>query len=246
MLLLAGRVMLQSGANASRIEETLMRLAIACGVDSIDVFCTLTGLFLTVVKNEEVLTRVMSIRGHGTDLGRIAEVYALSRDLETKHITFDAAVDRLKELILHTTAVGYSPGVRLLGNGLSSGAFAVLLGGGLSDFVPATLAGLFAALVYARVGRSSPDFVAIFFAVMMGTLWALAAASLSIGSLRYITVGVVMPLVPGLALTNAVRDLIFGDLISGLSRGAEAVLSAAAIAGGVYTILVLFKTGALI
>lgn len=246
MLLLAGRVMLQSGANASRIEETLMRLAIACGADSTDVFCTLTGLFLTVVKGDEVLTRVLSIRGHGTDLGRIAEVYGLSRELEAGNISFEAVVDRLKVLILHDSAVGYSPRVRLLGNSLSSGAFAVLLGGGLSDFLPATLAGLFAAIVHARVSRSSPDFVAIFFAVITGTLWALAAAGLSIGSLRYITVGVVMPLVPGLALTNSVRDLIFGDLISGLSRGAEAVLSAAAIAGGVYTVLVLFKTGMLI
>jgi uncharacterized membrane protein YjjP (DUF1212 family) len=49
-----------------------------------------------------------------------------------------------------------------------------------------------------------------------------------------------VPLVPGMALTNSIRDLIAGDLLSGVSRGAAASLSAAAIAGGVYTIILWF------
>lgn len=243
LVLLAGRVMLESGANASRIEETLMRLALSCGVDSIDVFCTLTGLFFTVVKNDEVLTRVLSVRQHGTDLGRIAAVYDLSRAVESRAVDCHTAIDQMKAMVLHESMIGYPPWLKLACSGVSSGAFAVLLGGGVYDFIPATLAGLFAQMVYSRLCRRSPEFVAIFFAVIMGTMWALVADRLFLGTLRYITVGVVMPLVPGLALTNAVRDLIFGDLISGLSRGAEAVLSASAIAGGVYTVLALFKMG---
>jgi uncharacterized membrane protein YjjP (DUF1212 family) len=42
-----------------------------------------------------------------------------------------------------------------------------------------------------------------------------------------------MPLVPGLAITNAVRDLMGGDLVSGLSKGAEALLTAFAIGAGI-------------
>lgn len=46
-----------------------------------------------------------------------------------------------------------------------------------------------------------------------------------------------MPLVPGVAITNAIRDIIAGDLLSGISRGAEAALTSMAVAMGVVIIL---------
>ena len=48
-----------------------------------------------------------------------------------------------------------------------------------------------------------------------------------------IIIGSVMPLVPGLLITNAVRDLMAGHFVSGLSKGAEAFLTAFAIGAGV-------------
>ena len=51
--------------------------------------------------------------------------------------------------------------------------------------------------------------------------------------------GGIMPLLPGLALTNAVRDTIRGDLISGLGRGAEALISAVMLSAGVAIALLL-------
>ena len=48
-----------------------------------------------------------------------------------------------------------------------------------------------------------------------------------------IIIGSVMPLVPGLLITNAVRDLMSGHLVSGMSKGAEALLTALAIGGGI-------------
>ena len=45
-------------------------------------------------------------------------------------------------------------------------------------------------------------------------------------------VGVIMLLVPGVAFTNAVKDIFIGDTISGVMRLTEAVLWAAALALG--------------
>ena len=53
--------------------------------------------------------------------------------------------------------------------------------------------------------------------------------------------GAVMPLVPGLAMTNAVQDTMRGDMISGLSHGAQAILTACLIAGGALLALDLMK-----
>ena len=47
-----------------------------------------------------------------------------------------------------------------------------------------------------------------------------------------IIAGAVMPLVPGLAMTNAVQDTMRGDMVSGISHGVQAILTAFLIAGG--------------
>ncbi len=55
-----------------------------------------------------------------------------------------------------------------------------------------------------------------------------------------IIIGSVMPLVPGLVITNAIRDLISGHLVSGITKGAEALLTAMAIGSGIAIIIGLF------
>lgn len=52
-----------------------------------------------------------------------------------------------------------------------------------------------------------------------------------------ILIGALMTLVPGLAITNALRDLFMGDLLSGIMRMCEAVLTALALGGGVALVL---------
>ena len=52
-----------------------------------------------------------------------------------------------------------------------------------------------------------------------------------------IIIGCVMPLVPGVPLTNAARDLMSGDLISGTSRAVEATLTAIAIGCAIVFVL---------
>ena len=47
-----------------------------------------------------------------------------------------------------------------------------------------------------------------------------------------IIIGGIMLLVPGLAITNAIRDTMSGDLVSGTARGVEAFLLSVAIAAG--------------
>ncbi len=58
--------------------------------------------------------------------------------------------------------------------------------------------------------------------------------------LDVIIIASVMPLVPGLLITNAIRDLMAGHFVSGLSKGAEAFLTAFAIGAGVAVVLTLW------
>ena len=52
-----------------------------------------------------------------------------------------------------------------------------------------------------------------------------------------VIVGAIMPFVPGLSFTNGIRDFLSGDLISGNSRIAEAVMIGSSVALGVGVVL---------
>ena len=86
--------------------------------------------------------------------------------------------------------------------------------------------------------RTRVKFFAEFFAAFVVTVIATISVATGLGSeIDTIIIGSVMPLVPGLLITNAVRDLMAGSFVSGLSKGAEAFLTAFAIGAGVALVL---------
>ena len=69
-------------------------------------------------------------------------------------------------------------------------------------------------------------------------LCAVTLTSLGLGaSIDKISIGNIMLLIPGLAFTISVRDIISGDTISGLLGVCEALLRAMAIAAGFAIVL---------
>ncbi|HBF4863924.1 TPA: threonine/serine exporter family protein, partial [Clostridioides difficile] len=54
---------------------------------------------------------------------------------------------------------------------------------------------------------------------------------------KMLIVGAIMPLLPGVAFIKAIRDLISGNLISGISRAFDAAMIIIAIASGVGFVL---------
>ncbi len=80
-------------------------------------------------------------------------------------------------------------------------------------------------------------FAEFFAAFVAGGIVLLMESAGFVRDVGNMMIGSVMPLVPGLAITNAVRDLMAGHLIAGLSRGAEAFLTAFAIGTGIAFIL---------
>ena len=79
---------------------------------------------------------------------------------------------------------------------------------------------------------------------LLGGVMAALVASVFTGlagrdTLEVIITGAMMPLVPGLSMTQAIRDTMRGDLVSGVARAAEAVLIAVAVAAGVGLVLAL-------
>ena len=53
-----------------------------------------------------------------------------------------------------------------------------------------------------------------------------------VGTVDACVAGALMPLLPGLAMTNAVQDTMRGDIVSGVAHGMNAILTATLVAGG--------------
>lgn len=234
LAVLAGEVMLRNGAETSRVEETMQHMARACGAAQAESFVIPTGVFLTAAdETGRSLTTMRRVRDRTINLDRIAKVNELSRRLADSRISHGEALALLGRIARERTGFSLLPS--MAASGLVGGAFAVLQSGGVAETA--------AALVTAMTVRYIAHVVSRLHGVRFTFEFLGALAAAALGSLAYylwpaldrdiVVVGGIMPLVPGVAITNAIRDVIAGDLLSGLSRGLEAALTAVAVAMGV-------------
>ena len=123
---------------------------------------------------------------------------------------------------------------------LCAAGFAALFGGTWYDIAAAGVVASIVQLVSLANERAHMRWIAT--AIVGGFLTSLLPHLLQTEAT---IAGAVMPLVPGLAMTNAVQDAVRGDMLSGMSHGMQALLTACLIAGGALmaSLLVRMVTG---
>ena len=152
-------------------------------------------------------------------------------------------IDEAKTELIHLrrASLQYSLFMNFIAAFVACGFFLFMFGGTASDFWIACLAGGAAFLTFSFVQK----YIQIkFFSefVASAVVISIAAIFTKIGIAKnqdIITIASVMPLVPGILITNAIRDLLAGELLAGMSRGVEAALTAFAIGAGVAIVLLL-------
>lgn len=229
--LLAGRIMIESGAETYRVEDTMLRMARSLGIEDAQSYVTPTGIILSIGKRQ--ITKITSISNRITDLHKIALVNSVSRKLTNKIITLEQAYGEL--IKIQKTNYFLPISLQLLTAATAGSALMILFGGLWSD-VPATfVAGAVGFIVVTILhDLTKVKFFSEFLAALFIGLVAHFAVKFQLGTeIDKIIIGGVMPLVPGLLITNAIRDLMAGHFTSGISRGAEAFLTAFAIGSGI-------------
>lgn len=236
--LLAGRIMIESGAETYRVEDTMLRMARSLGIEDAQSYVTPTGIILSIGKKQ--ITKITSISNRITDLHKIALVNNVSRKLTNKIITLEQAYEEL--IKIQKTNYFLPISLQLL-TAASAGSALMILFGGLWSDIPATLvAGAVGFIVVTILhDLTKVKFFSEFLAALFIGLVAHFAVKFHFGTeIDKIIIGGVMPLVPGLLITNAIRDLMAGHFTSGISRGAEAFLTAFAIGSGIALVVVAF------
>lgn len=233
--LLAGRIMMESGAETYRVEDTMLRMARSQNMGDAQSYVTPTGIIFSLGRTQP--TRITSISNRVTDLHRIVLVNDVSRKLTSQIITLEQAYDELK----HIDKTNYFLPVflQVIAASIASSCFLILFNGMWSDAPAAFVAGgvgLYVVIVVHELTRVK--FFSEFLAALVVGMIAYFAVQGGFGTqLDKIIIGGVMPLVPGLLITNAVRDLMAGHFTAGMAKGAEAFLTAFAIGSGIALVL---------
>lgn len=238
LCLLAGKIMLQSGAETYRVEDTMTRMAAALGFPGAHSYVTPTVIMFTISRTEPV--KLFRIAERTTDLQKVSEVNDISRRLSERQLSAAEARERLG--VVDDAAHAYPIWMQIVAAALTGACFTVMFKGSLWDALPSLLvSGLgYAAVIYLH-RLVQVRFFAEFSASFLIGLISFFSVRFGIGQeMDKIIIGSVMPLVPGLLITNAVRDLMAGHLVSGLSKGADAFLTAFAIGTGIGLVLSLF------
>ena len=235
--LLAGKIILESGAETHRVEDTMNRIAAAFGKESHS-FSISTAIIFSL-DGEESSSKLIRVSRRSTDLSKVALVNSISRAITNQELTLAEAYRQLKEL--DSKNLSYPIWVQILAAFITSGCFTIMFNGQWHDFIWACIAGGLGFACLLSIDRIlEVRFCAEFVASFLIGVVAFFIVHLGLGlELDKIIIGAVMPLVPGLLITNAARDLITGHLVSAQTKLVEAGLTSLAIGVGIAVALVM-------
>lgn len=229
----AGRLMIEGGSEMYRVEDTMLRIAKNAGIEGGRCFTTPTGIFMSL--GTKSYTQVTQVKNRNINLELVDRVNSLSRQFADQKIDLKQLQESLKQLSESTP--NYPIWLQIFGAIILSCTLMVLFMNDYDwiDFPAAAFVGGIGYGVFLWIKK----YTNIRFLAELVT--ALFMGALTIGLCKIfpsllvdnILIGSLMTLVPGVAITNALRDLFGGDLLSGIVRGVEAVLTAIALGGGI-------------
>lgn len=223
--------MLGCGAEITRVERTLTRLGAGYGATGLNAFTLNSSISVTCrFQDNEILTQIRRIRfAPSTDLALLEDLNELSRRACREHLSAKELKDGVRKLkAASVNRLWYPAGF------LSAFSFVLFFGGRFSDAAVSGLFGLLTCFCLRTFSRLSANTVVTnaltsFTAGFLVRLLCAAVPSLHDGM---IIIGIIMLMIPGLAITNSMRDIMVGDTISGTMRFVESLLWAGALALG--------------
>lgn len=229
-----GELMLKSGAETYRVEDTITRILKKHDLHTVDTFAIPTGIMVTIEgKTFSLSTKVARVKNRTIRMDFIERLNQLSRDYVDGNITLEEGYKRFYEI---KNTPGYRMPTIILWTGISCSFFAVMFHASLLEFILSFFIGLGVGAVQTTLNRKQ---IVNFFVLFISSLFlgfTVMLCTVFFGSrihIEPIIIGCIMPLLPGVAFTTAVRDAIGDEILSGISRGMEALLMAIALAAGI-------------
>ena len=95
----AGKMLVESGAEVNRVEETMVRMC-RCfeGIEYADSYVTLTGIMFSLTYENKTITRICRVHTGEVDLNRIDQINTLSRSICMNPISVDELANELEKI----------------------------------------------------------------------------------------------------------------------------------------------------
>ncbi|MFR0734939.1 MAG: threonine/serine exporter ThrE family protein [Oscillospiraceae bacterium] len=222
----------QCGAETYRVEETIVRLLGAYGVEG-SAF-SIPGCIIVSLETaeEKHTTRMHRAAYSSTDLDGIERYSGLCRRICQEKPPVQEAMAMIQAEKQATKSYRFP--TLLMGYFLAAAGFSMFFRGTLLDALCAGLSGLATGLCLYFMNKLHANL--FFKTVAAGFVLALLAHGLAIAGLAHnvdaAIIGALMLLVPGLLFTNSIRDIIYGDTMSGVNRLVQVLITAVALAVG--------------
>ncbi len=234
-----GENLLKCGGEPHRIEDTVTRICSAYGSVHTDVFA-LPSLVIAGVRMKDGTTasQVRRVYRTANNMYKLDKFNHLSRQICNGTVSLDDIDSAIGEIAESRPFNRY---LALFGGVIAAGGFAVFFGGSVYDGLAAAIAGFVVSalnLHKLKFGNQMLYTVAVSF---LGALTGLLVHRLGLGdNIDMIMIGTIMLVIPGLSFGNAVRDLLFGDTISGLIQFVQAIMTAVMVAFGFIVAIMVF------
>jgi uncharacterized membrane protein YjjP (DUF1212 family) len=228
----AGKIILENGGETYRAEETMTRICSAYNINNSESNVTPTVIMISATNNfGQTITLIRRVKNRTIDLHKIIQVNDLSRAIKIKGITLEKIESKLADI---KETKRYSNLTNIFASCLVAGFFTLVFGGNYFDFIISLIVGAIikAVTIFLSSLNSGDFFINIVGGAISALIALISASFFPVLHVNTIIIGSIMLLVPGIAIVNAIRDTISGDLISGMSRTLEAFIIAVAIAIG--------------
>lgn len=230
-LLEFGSKYVSSGTQVKRVEDSLIKICKIYGFEQIEIYAVTSLIVATIKKKEgKHFTQSVRVTKGGTDLGSSEELNNIFKYIcENK-----PSIEELDRLINHPKKSKPKPFIKCIGYMLAAGSFAVFFGGNIYDGLAAALIGVFIYFMdYHFRLRNINNIVYTFTASFLAGVLAILCMYIGIGSnIDKVMIGDIMLFIPGLLLVNSIQEMFNKDIVAGLYKFIEALLTAVAIAGG--------------
>lgn len=235
-----GKAMVKCGAEINRVEETIIRVCFAYGFKDAQIFSIISMMVATVFDSEgRNYTQSRRIYSYSTDMRRLEQLNALSRCVCAEKPEIEAAKARLNAILSDNRSFCWGACV---GSVIAASGFAMFFGGSWRDALASAPIALMIYLLGAFIktrGIGKLLFTAICSA--LSATFAILFVRFGLAdNAAMIMIGDIMLLIPGLMLINSLREMLCGDVMSGLMRLLESLIITLPIAGGFAVPILLF------
>lgn len=232
-VLYAGNLLLSSGAEIYRAEETMHRIADAMHIKDMDAYVTNRGIFASGnVPGKGIESRIMSVPDKELNIDKIEAVNELSREVCSNRMD----LLYLKTSLQNIANMGeQNVAEKILSYFLGAGCFSYAIGTSFRDSLCAAIIGSFVGfyMICSKYRIKSRVLITIIASVLTAVLSHFCVA-IGLGSkLSFIIIGAMMDLVPGVAFVNSVREFSQNNFATGQTLLTSALLTCVSMASGV-------------